>query len=193
MTRYMNTTVAAIAALAMSGTAALAQEQGAGVGQQGNPGPGENTVFDFFTKTYGSEEIGYTDFNTAFNETGVFERYDADQDELLSRDELNRGLYTAYDADANDMLASEEVAGMARDPIFRDEAWGGQDEELAYGDFESQINNRPVWVGWDQDENGMITRDEFTRGLWATYDANQDNVLNVEEREAMGESRILRY
>ena len=176
MTRFLSTT-AAVAALTMPATFAMGQAA---------------TTFDFFADTQTSEEIAYTDFNTAMTDAGLFERFDADQDEYLTEDEFGRGLYTAYDVDQDERLTTDEIAGMGRDPLFRDDPWGEEVNELGYEQFQTGLSSQPI-VGWDMDNDSRISRDEFTQGVWATFDANQDDVLDAREREAMGESRLLQW
>ena len=98
-------TVYAISALAALGigTAAVAQEA---------------TTFDFFADTQTSEEIAYTDFNAALDESGMYDEWDADQDEALTRDEFNRGVWSRYDANQDDVLDADERGRAADEDFF---------------------------------------------------------------------------
>ena len=179
MTRYMGTTAAAVAALAMSTAAGLSQEA---------------TTFDFWNDhNLAGDETAYSDFNTAFTDYGLFETWDTDRDEFLSQDELARGVYGLYDVDQDQMLGEEEIVGMGEERLLGGMELGQQGEALGFTDFQARVGDQPVYVGWDTDEDGVISRDEFTRGIFVSYDVNQDDVLDADEITAARESRIFTY
>lgn len=109
MTRF-KTPLAATLVLALSATAGLAQE---------------HTTFDARGDLSKGDDLDYDTVGSAVDEWGVFDAWDADQDEMMTRDEFNRGLYSTYDLDNNQMLDPDEYADLRRDGVFRRD-WGAQ-------------------------------------------------------------------
>lgn len=74
--------------------------------------------------------VAYEAFDRGFNDAGLFDRWDADGDEALTREELNRGIFSGYDADADDYLDSDETKTMLEnwDALLRAGAHGMEDE-----------------------------------------------------------------
>lgn len=179
MTRYMSTTAATLLALSMSTTAAMAQEA---------------NTFDFWNDfNKAGQESAYADFNTAFTDYGLFDTWDEDADEMLSKDELSRGLYATYDADRDEMLNEQEVAGMGQDRLFAERDLG-LGNEIGFEEFDTGLEeNWDEYERWDADQNQMLTRDEFNRGVFDLFDADRDEVLNADEIATARESRIFTY
>ena len=102
MTRTFITAAAAVVALGM--TSATAQEA---------------TTFDL---EYDAETgAAFDDFNASFDEWGAYDRFDADGDGMVTREEYNRGVFDMYDVDRDGMLSDDEVVGMQEERLFADE------------------------------------------------------------------------
>lgn len=62
----------------------------------------------------------YTDFSKGFDSTGEYDRWDADRDGMLSREEFNAGVYARYDLDQDGVLNEDEMVTMGSDRMFYD-------------------------------------------------------------------------
>lgn len=126
MTHLTKTAAAAALALVVSVTASAAQESG----QSGEAGQGEATTFDM-DRNPDTGEAAFEDFSTGFDTYGGYDRWDADADSTLTREELARGLFDTYDLDRSGTLSDEEIVGMQNDRLFSDEALnpGGAEQD----------------------------------------------------------------
>ena len=103
MSRYFITAAAGALALGFAGVAS-AQEA---------------TTFDF---EYDPEQgAAFEDFNAGVDEWGLYERWDADRDDALTREEFHRGLFGTYDVDRDEVLSEEEIGRMREEQLFADE------------------------------------------------------------------------
>lgn len=60
----------------------------------------------------------------------------------------------------------------------------------AFENFNASFDGTGIYDAWDADADGMLSRDEFNRGVFGYYDADDDDYLNDEEILGMGEDRL---
>ena len=98
MTDFRTLLIAALAAGGFS-TAALADNHTLMVGENdGEPG------------------LSMDEFNEGYDASGDYDRFDADGDGMLSREEFNEGMFARHDRDGDGTL-NEEETGMLNDVI----------------------------------------------------------------------------
>lgn len=103
--------------------------------------------------------INQTEWDTGWGQNGVFDRFDADNDDVLSNDELNTGL-----------AGQSTGATSAGDASRLDTRFG----ENAYTE-------------WDADDDGNLTEDEFNNGVFAGYDKDGSGVIEEPEFGDVGD------
>lgn len=121
MTRFIMSSTAALALALSAGMAAAQNDTGQDGGQNAGGQEGAATTFDFFASPE-ETEIGWTDFNRTMDDTGVYDAWDEDADETLTRDEFNRGMFSRYDANRDDILDQDELDAARRAPFFAEES-----------------------------------------------------------------------
>lgn len=60
----------------------------------------------------------FEDFQTVFQDKGVYASMDADGDGMVSEDEFNQGVFSAYDEDGDGALSEDEMSSMGEDRLF---------------------------------------------------------------------------
>ncbi len=118
MNRFYTTSLAATLVFAMSASVGLAQQ---------------SSTFDQYGVNKG-DDIDFETFQGGFDEYGLYDSWDADEDGMLTRDEFNRGVFDSYDADRDGMLNEDEVVGMHEDRLFADETVKGGGAETVTQD-----------------------------------------------------------
>lgn len=71
----------------------------------------------------GDGMLNQDEWNTGWNESGVFNDWDGDGDGMLTSDEFNTGVYGGYDRDGDGMLNDEEYT-MFNDDMGNEGFWG---------------------------------------------------------------------
>jgi Ca2+-binding EF-hand superfamily protein len=94
---------AALAAFALSGGAALAQDQGMSMSELDRDDDGE---------------VSEEEFITAFEGEGLFGDWDEDGDGNLTQEEFRSGAFSAYDEDGDGALDEEEFSEFEDDDWF---------------------------------------------------------------------------
>ena len=107
-------TAAAALALGLTTTAGLAQTSGSG----SDAGQGEATTFDIDERTGDDNKAAFEDFDASFEGSGAYDRWDADGDGMVTREEFSRGVYERHDLDGDGFLNDEEITGMGNDRLF---------------------------------------------------------------------------
>ncbi len=97
--------------------------------------------------------INSTEWNTGWGQNGVFDRFDGNNDDVLSEDELNTGL-------AGQSTGSTSTGDASR-------------LETRFGD--------DAYSNWDANDDGNLTEDEFNTGVFSAYD--RDGSGSIEEPE----------
>ena len=90
----------------------------------------------------GDGGIARGEFSTGFNDAGLFDEWDTDDDEMLSPVELESGVYNAWDPDNDGALHVAEWDTAV-------DAWFGEDD----------VNLSKT--AWDSDGDGAISQIEF--------------------------------
>ena len=98
-------------AYAISAVAALALGVGTAAAQQA-------TTFDFFADQNLENDVAYEDFNKAMEEGGMYEEWDANDDDTVDREEFNRGVWSRYDVNDDDVLDENERAAAGDEDFF---------------------------------------------------------------------------
>ncbi|WP_375263650.1 hypothetical protein [Palleronia sp.] len=110
--------------------------------------------------------LGESEFTQGVFDSGVFEEWDADDDEAIGYSELSSGLYSAWDADDDGELSVDE--------------WDSA-VDLWFGEFDVNLSVE----NWDADGNGVISEGEFAEALEETdllaRLGNEDEVLAEDE------------
>jgi hypothetical protein len=135
-------------------------------------------------------DLDYDRFNTGFAESGYYGGLDRDDDALLSENEFATGLYADYDRD-NDLQITEEEYGLGTERYFGEGYTGG-----AFADYDADASGyldqsefggfygtdyEGYYTGLDTDADGFLSEDEYSTGLYSRADANQDQVITIEE------------
>jgi len=129
---------------------------------------------------------GYDGFNSGFNEMGYHDAWDRDADGMLNEREFSTGLYADWDTDNDVRITEVEYTRGA-------ERWYGADYD---GDFDlldeegtgyldqnewgSNWNNE-YFTSWDGDNDGFLTADEYSTGVYNTADLDRDQYISIEE------------
>lgn len=160
---------------AMTATAALLGATAAGAQMFGD---GIGTDYD------------YNSFNTGMNESGYFNRLDRDQDTMLNQSEYATGLYRDFDRDRDLQITEDEFDG-GNTRYFGDGYAGGAftDYDTDTSGYIDQTEFRGFYdsgygddfTGLDGDADGMLNVDEYNTSLYNRADADQDQVLTIEE------------
>lgn len=129
------------------------------------------------------------EFGTAFDDAGVYNEWDLDDDSYLNNDELGKGIFDIYDANDDGYFDEDEFTTW-------NTVWGGDydygawdvndDELLDYNDFDAGINEYGVFNAWDAGDDGLFTADEITTGFYDTWDADNNDYLDLNEYETYG-------
>lgn len=191
MTRIMSTSATALMAVVMSAGMAVGQ-QAAGQGQAGQ-GEGaaeaEHSTFEDRMDLNKDVETDIGTFSENVDRWGVYDAWDVDRDEALTRDEFNRGLFTMYDRDRDEILGEDEVVGMQNEQFFGDAGPNiGANDDI--GTFSQNVDQAGIYDAWDVNRDEALTRDEFSRGLFATYDRDRDEMLGEDEIVGMQNERL---
>ena len=151
----------------------------------------ENDVEGFDRWDVNNDEyLDETEFRTIYSEGAFYDDWDADDDGLLSDNELNEGIFNTYDADNDGILNNEEYDAW-------NTAWGGDydyydawdvnnDDVLDYDEYYAGIGEAGVYNDWDVDNDGLFSEDEVYDGLYTTWDADADGRIANEEYETIG-------
>ncbi len=137
-----------------------------------------------FGDEYGTD-LTPTRFNEGFSQTGYYEAWDQNDDDMLDQDEFTTGIYADWDADNDNILTEDEFTTGA-------ERWGVTDTdfstldadgdgEVVYSEFNENWDNDAVYSTWDGDDDGLLNNDEFSTGLYDSADLDSDQVITVEE------------
>lgn len=72
---------------------------------------------DMFSDWDTDDEVGISEneFGEGFDTGGVYDTWDADNDDMLTEDEFETGLYDTYDVNDDDVLDEEEFANYQED------------------------------------------------------------------------------
>lgn len=58
--------------------------------------------------TDGNEGLSYEEWDSGFDDEGIFDSWDSDGNGTLTEEEYNRGVYDSYDANNDGMIDEEE-------------------------------------------------------------------------------------
>jgi hypothetical protein len=97
----------------------------------------------------GDGVLNESEFTQGVLDSGVFEEWDADDDEAVGYFELSSGLYAAWDADDDGELSVDEWDGAA-------DRW--------FGEYDVNLSVET----WDMDGDGVISEFEFADALEGT-------------------------
>lgn len=116
------------------------------------------------------ERLNSEEFSTWFDESGEYDRWDADSDGAVSEDEFYTSAFAVWDRDGDQRLSEAEwQQGTA--------AW---------------LNSARVgtWDDWDADANGFVSPAEYNRELHEhnLYDTLDQNVSGILEPAEMGDA-----
>jgi hypothetical protein len=101
----------------------------------------------------------------ALQELGLYDEWDADEDDRLTYTEFETG-YTGspwwddWDTDADTYLTEEEF-------------------DAAYGDYDWYTPT--LYDEWDVDDDALLTEEEWGTGLFETWDVDDDEYLTADE------------
>lgn len=112
-------------------------------------------VADAGVRENGARGLDRRAFRERAAAAGIYESFDTDQDQRVSRDEFAANLYSTWDADADNQVTRSEFE--------RSNGWFGDEEDL--------------FQDWDDDRSGSLSEGEFTTGVeqagtFERYDAN---------------------
>jgi hypothetical protein len=140
------------------------------------------------------DEIGtdydYDAFNTGMTGTGYYNALDRDQDTMLNQSEYATGLYRNIDSN-RDLQITEDEFTAGNERYLGDGYTGGAftDYDVDASGYIDQSEFRTYYdsgynddfVSFDGDGDGMLTSDEYNTGLYGRADANQDQIITIEE------------
>lgn len=132
-----------------------------------------------------------------YQQYGSFTEWDSDGDRKLSLIEVRRGisaggLFSAWDTDSNHRLSRKEFE-FALFSAWDTDGDGGLDiGELTAGAvawLPKRATTSIQFGIWDRDRDGLVSRDEFSRGiemleLWPSWDRNHDGEIDRSEYAA---------
>jgi hypothetical protein len=143
-----------------------------------------------FGPDYGTD-FTYDRFNEGLRTTGYYDAVDMNDDSLLDQSEYSRGLYADYDRDNDLQITTDEFeTGYTRymgegtyDSAMYDtydaDGSGYLDQQEFAGFYEQEYGD--YYTGLDADQDGLLSEDEYSTGLYNTADVNRDAVITIEE------------
>lgn len=138
-----------------------------------------------FGDDYGTD-LGYSDFEAGFGETGTYGAWDMDDDAGLTEGEFASGVYADWDAD-HDLQITEDEWDLGT------ERWYGADYEGAFADWDADesgfLDQEEFGAGWDSDyysewdtdSDALLSEQEFSTGVYNAADLDADEVVTIEE------------
>lgn len=124
-------------------------------------------------------------FNTTFASTNYYEEWDANDDNMLDRNEYNTGFYDTWDVNNDNRLDENEWNTATRDWGLENETWAEWDTNtdgfLDENEFGTGFADNEWYGEWDTDGNNMLAEREYTDGVFGLWDANDDNMLDENE------------
>ena len=134
--------------------------------------------------------IDEAEFRERVFQDGVFDRWDGDDDGLISRTEFVDGIYTLWDTDddgtlsigewdaAVDLWFGEDAVELASEAWDEDGDGMISREELSSALAETDLFAR---LEDDNDADHLLSEEEFADGIFGIADADQDMFLGEEE------------
>ena len=151
------------------------------------PRPAANA--QLFGDEYGTD-LDTVRFNEGFGSTGYYDALDTDDDTFLNRSEYATGLYADYDRD-NDLQITEDEFGLGTERYYGTGYTGG-----AFADYDRDASGYldqsefgeyygTEYTGYyddlDTDDDELLSAEEYGSGLYGAADANQDQVITIDE------------
>lgn len=135
--------------------------------------------------THTEQEWTQEAFNTHVSESGIYPTW-LNDDGRLGREAFNTGVFNRWDSDEDGYISEEEyVAGSTPwgdDYIQNFETWDtDEDGTLNAEEFGAGMDDTGLYDTWDVDGEGYLTEEEFGDGLFNTLDADEDGYLADDE------------
>jgi hypothetical protein len=134
----------------------------------------------------GTPGLTTDEFRTGFDQSGMYNAWDRDGTPGISEGEFGTGLYHNWDRNRDLQITEDEYTTGA-------ERWYGTDYDRTFADYDTDTSgyidqsefgagwDNEYYSQWDTDGDAALTEDEYATGLYGRADANQDQVITVEE------------
>ncbi|MBD1395758.1 hypothetical protein H9Q13_01150 [Pontibacter sp. JH31] len=127
----------------------------------------------------------YTDFAA----TDYFTGWDANNDNMLNKEEFATSFFSTWDTNGDNTLDKSEWSTAANDFGFKDNpnwdwaAWdNNKDNKLSMNEFNTQLAKAQLFENWDKNNNNLLDQREYADGLHTMWnEADADGTLNEEE------------
>jgi hypothetical protein len=116
----------------------------------------------------------------------VYDRWDADRNAALSRDEAADTWYDLWDNNNDDIIDEQEWTRATTAWDFDNvdfSAWNDWDSDHDGRLLENEFDQRfgAIYDTWDADRNNALTRDEAADTWWDLFDGNNDDIIDTNE------------
>lgn len=126
----------------------------------------------------GADRALYDDFTTA----RFIDRWDANNDNMLSKNEYTKSLFEAWDVNNDNMLDENEWTtatddfGFAADNKWAMAAWdANSNKKISMAEFNTKLDEAGIFARLDKNNDGMLDEREYaegTVGFWNDADAD---------------------
>ena len=128
--------------------------------------------------------LARTEFDTRFG--SVFDRWDADRNAAVSRDELADTWYDLWDNNNDNIVDEQEWTRATTNWKFDGVTYDNwrdwdldNDGRLLENEFDQRFGG--IYDRWDTDRNNGLTRDELRDTWWDLFDGNNDDFVDGNE------------
>jgi len=134
----------------------------------------------------GNNEINDNEWTESCTNSGLFKRWDMDNDGLIDNDEFSSGLFRFWDVNGDGVLEQGEWAaandGWLSDYNTQFTAWDSdKDGYVEYHEHSAYFGSTAYFSDWDTNNTLYVEPQEFCQNLFNTWDKNNDNTLNSDE------------
>ncbi len=121
-----------------------------------------------------------------YRERFAYEEWDLDASGVLEERELSEGLFESFDANDDDLISNDEWG--VTEFYFTGNDYGAfnewdlnNDGRLDNEEFEAVVDDVGLFDSWDINDDGLIEDQELSSGVFDSFDADDDGLLDDEE------------